>query len=250
VDCATASFFDCHARIGRPTTPHRTNLETAEALVEQMDYFGIAEALVYHAGSVDWDPAKGNEMLAEELAGQERLHGCAVLLPSATREMGNGDPAAYLAALGMRAVRLFPKQHSYRLTEWCAGRVLASLEESGMVLLLDVAQVTWDELAELLRGHPRLPVILLEPFYRTDRYLYALWEQFDNLYVETATYQTHRGIESVCARFGPERLIFGTGLPVRDGGGAITPILLAEVPEASKQAIAGGTLRRLLGRGE
>ena len=46
-------------------------------------------------------------------------------------------------------------------------------------------------------------------------------------------------IEAVCARFGPERIIFGTGLPVREGGGAIAQITYAEVSEEAKAAMAG-----------
>jgi predicted TIM-barrel fold metal-dependent hydrolase len=177
----------------------------------------------------------------------DRFYPCLVPLPHATQELPS--PAALALDLQQRhgAARLYPRAHSYSLGDWCAGELLEDLAEFRIPVLIELAQLEWDELARLLAAYPGLPIILLATSYRVNRFLYPLWEKFDNLYLETATYQIMRGIEDVCRRFGPERLVFGTGLPLLDAGGPIAQITYAELPEEHKKLIAGGTLARLLG---
>jgi len=247
VTVAELNLFDCHTRVGRVGVPPPTHFETTADLLAELDRQQIVEALVFHATAQELSPPRGNELLRQELAGQGRLHPCFVLLPPGTQELAEDeDLVAWLRREQIRAVRLFPKLHGYALAEWCAGGLLAALEEVRAVVLLDIGQTSWEELAPMLQAHPRLHVILLEPFYRVDRYVYNLWERCDNLHLETATYEVHRGLETVCERFGPQRLVFGSGLPVRDAGGAIAPLLYADLSDEAKQLISGDTLRRLL----
>ena len=244
---AELRLLDCNTRIGRVGIPPPTHFETAGELEDELARHNVVGALTFHATAQEQSPARGNQQLREALAGHDRLHPCFVLLPPGTGELDEGDDLpGWLRGEGVRAVRLFPRLHNYTLGDWCAGRLLEALAEVEAVVLIEIGQTSWDELASVTRAYPRLHVILLEPFYRVDRYLHNLWERVDNLHVETATYQTHRGIETVCERFGPERLVFGSGLPVRDVGGAITPLLYADISDEAKRLIAGDTLRGLL----
>jgi predicted TIM-barrel fold metal-dependent hydrolase len=51
-------------------------------------------------------------------------------------------------------------------------------------------------------------------------------------------------------RFGAERILFGSRLPLYTPGAPLAVLLTARVPDSAKRAIAGGNLRRLLQRGE
>lgn len=240
------SYFDCNMRLGRATAVRPEHRLDTAGLLAEMDYLGVSAALVYHAWSPEWDAGGGNEQLLTEIEGQSRFYPCLVPLPHATGE--TGDPIAFAADLRARhgAARLYPKPHNYSLSDWCMGPTLQALAEAQVPVLLEMSQVTWDELAHLLPAYPGLPIILLGYGYRSNRHLYPLLEQHTNLYLEVATHQVMLGIEDVCARFGPERLLFGTGLPLLDGGGAVAQIVYADLPLADKQLIAGGTLARLL----
>ena len=50
----------------------------------------------------------------------------------------------------------------------------------------------------------------------------------------------------ICERFGPERLLFGSRLPLLCPGAARHAIERAGISEQAKELIAGGNLRRLL----
>lgn len=244
---AALTYLDCNTRIGRWTAPRPEHILTADALVAELDRYGIAEALTYHALAWEWSPADGNRVLLEEIALHPRLHPCFVGLPPATREMPSpGEMAAQLHARGGGAVRLFPQFHQYRLADWCCRELLEALEAERIPVLLDMTQADWGALPEVLAGHPALALVLLDVGYRSDRYLYPLWERHPNLHVEISSYAVQGGVEAVCRRFSPERLIFGSGLPLMDAAGAVGLVAYADVAAEAKALIAGGNLRRLL----
>lgn len=244
---APFSYLDVNMRVGRAGVVRPEHILDAPGLLAEMDYAGICAALVYHVWSLEWDPPGGNRKLLAEIAGHDRLFPCYVGLPHATDELG--EPEDFAADVSRRhgAVRLFPKAHGYCLSEWAMGRTLSALADAGVPVLLELAQLDWNDLAEMLRSHPRLHVIVLQTSYRLNRYIFPLFEQFDNLHLETCTYQIMRGIEEVTKKYGPHRLIFGTGLPLTDAGGPVAQITYAELPDETKALIAGGNLARLLG---
>lgn len=241
------SFFDCNMRVGRASVVRPEHILDVSGLLAEMDYLGITRALVYHAFAVEWDAPSGNQQLLEEIQGCERLFPCFVMLPHATAEMPPPKALAEQIKQWHGAARVYPKAHQYVLSDWCLGPTLKALADFQIPLLVELAQIEWNELAHILHTYPSLPVILLATSYRINRYIYPLWEKHENLYLEIATYQIMRGLEDVCRRFGPERLVFGTGLPLLDGGGPVAQITYAELPWESKQLIAGANLARLLG---
>jgi len=148
----------------------------------------------------------------------------------------------------VRAVRLFPKEHSWRLGESSAGELLDALARERIPTLLELDQTDWDEVDALCAAHPDLPLVVLRPNYRMARCLYPLFERHPKLRIEFSLYQVHRGIEDICGRFGADRLVFGSGLPFFSPGGPVAMVTYAELSERDRQAMAGGTLLRLLRR--
>src|SRR5262249_17503591 len=93
--------------------------------------------------------------------------------------------------------------------------------------------------------YPDLPVVLTRCGYRADRYLFPLWEAHRNLYVETSGYVVHAALARVAGRFGPERLLFGTGLPDVAPGAAVLFLVRSGLSPAGGRRGGGGTLGAL-----
>ncbi len=242
------AFWDCHAAIGRWTVPPPGGWLDEAALRRELQASGIAGALVHHGLARDYDPAIGNEALLQEIGAASTLLPCVTLLPHHTGEVP--PPRAHvpqLLAQGACAVRLYPKSHTFSLAPWCAGDLLETLAEHRVPLSIELAETSWETLHEVCSAHPALPVIVTRVSYRQERYLYALWERHDNLYVDISHFQGHRAIEEAVERFGPERLLFGTGLPFYAPGGPVLLVMRAEIDEPARRAIAGGNLLRLIG---
>lgn len=238
-------FFDCNARIGTWANPRPEHITDVAGLLSTLDKAGIARALVHHSFAWQWDAVEGNRALRAELAGQDCLYPCFTALPPATGE----TPPDELADLCLElhgAVRAFPRDHQWRLAPWCAEDLFAVLTGASVPLFVELDQTGWDDVVATMREFPQLPLVLLNTSYRCDRFLYPLWDRGYNLLVGLDTYMPFRGLEDVCARFGPGRLLFATGLPERDPGAPIGLLTYSEIPQDDAARVAGLNLAHLL----
>ena len=207
-------FFDANCCLGKLSVPLPGFFSTAKELDQERRRAGIDQALVYHATAKESGPTAGNRKLLEELEGFPDLHPCWCLLPHHTGEMPPGkELVAEMIEEGVWAARIFPRTHNWSLSEWCSRDLLAALEEAALPLFIDLHETSCDEVAALCERHPGLPVVLTAAPFRLSRLVYALLATRPNLYLETSSFQLHGGIEDVCKRFGPGRLVFGTDAP-------------------------------------
>jgi predicted TIM-barrel fold metal-dependent hydrolase len=71
-------------------------------------------------------------------------------------------------------------------------------------------------------------------------------ERRPNVYLDLSDLSTHEGLEWLCARFGPDRLVFGTGAPRRDAAEAVTRLLWSDLDDAAVARIGHQNLDALL----
>jgi hypothetical protein len=113
-------------------------------------------------------------------------------------------------------------------------------------VFVELGPVSWEQVDALTDEYSGLRLILTDVNYRINRDLYPRLAAYETLYVETSGLQQHGGIQDVCERFGPERLLFGSRLPYLCAGAARHAVEYAGIPETAKASIAGGNIRRLL----
>ena len=197
--------------------------------MEWFDCHAVAEGLVYHASVVEQGPEVGNQRVVEETEGEPRLHATWAMLPAQTGELGTMEQ--FLAGMrehGVRALRAYPEQHRYLL--------------NGVTFGPD-----WKGITSLLAEFPELTLIVVRHgSWGDDRYFRPLLERYRNLHVDTSNYQIDHGIEDVVRKYGPERLLYGSGSPELQMGAALLTTAQADIDDDAKAAIAGGNLRRLL----
>jgi predicted TIM-barrel fold metal-dependent hydrolase len=239
-EVATWDVFDANVRLGHSGAYGELALE-ADDLLREMDRFGIQKALVSHFAGEEYDAEEGNNLLASEC--HERLVPAWAALPDPLfiQKLALRHPAAVRLSFGV-------KKHNFSSAPWCSGELYEYLQEHSVLTLIVREDIDWDSLAQLLVNFPRLQVLLLETGYRADRYLFPLFKQRANLYIDTSTYVAHRQLESFVEKFGPERLVFGSRLPLYAAGAALAVLATARISDEAKLSIAGGNLRRLLGR--
>lgn len=235
-------FFDANCMIGRITTAKLKFYQTKD-LIKEMKYHQIDRALVFHSLSWQYDPKVGNEELIKEISPYKELFGSAVLLPSSTRELGK-----LKETLGgkIKAVRLYPLDQNFKLSAWNCGSILSLLEERKVPLFIEANQIDFDDLNNLCKDYPHLPIILCKTGYRLGRMLYSLLERYKNFYLETSLFLTYMGIEDVVKRFGAKRLLFGTNMPFLDAGGAIFRVIYAKILRKEKKMIGSLNLEGLI----
>ena len=241
-------LYDVNCAVG-PWPTARVPYETVDGLLGEMERLGIERALVSHTTARTFDPPQGNRRLMAEIEGYPQLEPCWILLPPSCGEMGTLDEMlAEMAEAGVRAVRLYPSEHTYSLEDWQCGAMWAALAARRYVVTIDLAQTDWMAVEQICRTNPELSVVVTWTGYRQLRPLFAVMARCPNLYCDLSNYSTYLGVEETLSRFGSGRLIFGTGLPAADPGGPIARLCYTDAPQADLEAMAYGNLERLLAR--
>lgn len=239
------NLFDCNLRFGRSMVPSSVRCDTAQDLLRAMDRHGIGEALVYHVAMRDGSPLTGNPLLVSETRDLDRLHPTWSLLPSQTGESGTVEGLLdAMRANGIRALRAFPSQHRYRLDSVTFGPLFEAMTERRIPLF---APPEWETLARLLEDFPGLTLVATgHGCWGDDRLFRPLLERYPHFHVDTSRYEVSSGLPSLCREYGPDRLLFATDYPDHSMGGPVLTLSGAEIPESSRDAIAGDNLRRML----
>ncbi|NLF32386.1 MAG: amidohydrolase family protein [Planctomycetes bacterium] len=242
------NLFDVQAGFGGAKPG--TQAVTVEALTGEMDRLDIARALVRTLpDDLDGDAVRSNATLFRAAAADNRLVPCPVVLPAALGDVpGEAEQASCAVAAGARAVCIRPDKDGWSLEPWCAAVLFEALAARRLPVLCDQKHVTTAQVAALAAAWGDLPLILAGAGYRQMRTLVPLMTAFANVYFSIGSnFTVHGGLESLAARIGADRLLFGTGFPDAEGMMAITQLMYADLADEQKRLIGAGNLERLIG---
>ena len=223
-------------------------------LLAEHEQFGIRRRLTIHAESRDGVPDSGNAEMARLTALRDDTAPIWTALPP--RRFGGRSPDHLLAdaqAAGVAMFALYPDTHGHHIAPWANHDLYAAMEAARLALLLDLgnpigadARARYEEVHAIATAHPGLPIVLWNAFYMDERLQVPLLDLCPNVRVGIATvYIPTWGVEQYTARYGPDRLIFGSNWPRQSPGPLLTYVLYADVSDAAKAAILGGTVRML-----
>jgi predicted TIM-barrel fold metal-dependent hydrolase len=244
-------LWDINCRLGRWPSANLL-FDDVPGLLRRMDALGIARAVVSHADCLHFDVVLGNVRLMDMLSqaseeARERLQPCWGLVPLVTSE--HGTPAelqADLQANDIRVARLYPRDNNYSLSSRDSSELLSLLARRRIVTLIDLEQTTWEEIDRVAETFPDLPIVACHVGYRGLRRFAGVLARHANVHVDLSFLSTHQALEWLVARIGFAQLLFGTGAPLADGGGAVTRLMLSTLPEAERATIGWDNLQRLL----
>lgn len=238
-ECEHWNVFDANTYLGHSGLHGELALEAPPFLCE-MDRFAIKRALVSHFAGLEYDAIEGNRALERDMDAR--------FVPAWTvsSEQASLDDIISRSA---KAVRVWfgPLHHNFSSGRWCSGSLFEHLQHNRTLVLISRPEIEWDDLSLLLGNFPHLRVLLLDVGYRSDRYLFPLLEQFSDVYFDSSTYVSHRQLEWYLNHFGPDRIVFGSRLPLYTPAAALTVLGTARIPAPVRLAVAGENLRRLLG---
>ncbi len=226
-----------------PGTPY-----SLEELLIEHGRVGIRHRLCTHVESRDNVPAEGNaemSLLASQHAGTGVVW---VALPP--RRFHAEPVGKFMASAEQNGVAMFtiyPKKQTHHIASWANSELYLAMEEARVPLALEMDQVTYAEVYDLARAHPKMPIVLWNCGYQDERMLIPILDLCPNVHVGLAVrFIPTDGIEQFTKRYGPERLIFGSGWPAQQPGPLITYVTYADVSDDAKNAILSGNIRRLV----
>jgi hypothetical protein len=251
------TYFDANTWTGRWPFSF-CDAHTPRTLQTHLRAHGIRRALVSPLDAVFAPaPAPANRALLAGTRGRAGLEPVPVINPSLAtwRE----DLAAVAADPRVRAVRLLPNYHNYRLKARAVDELVGALRARGLRLIVQVRlidhrheyhamnlkPVRADDLAALLTRHADLSVLasgLLLPE------LVKLAPPFPRLLADLSLIEWHDTMEHVRQKVGTRQLAFASHTPLLITAAARAKLDASTLPAAQKQAVAAGNLERWLGR--
>lgn len=233
-------FIDVNAQIG-PSHGLAAGATPAELARERLSH-GIHLAFARHRTALRGHPRRGNRELLEACEADPGLVPIAVLRPDRTETLDDAT------ALGPRVAGF-----------WLEGRarpgsgslatdaLLASAARVGKPLFVRAEEYGEASAVGAATAGLGLPVILVGTNYDTAVDALAAARRFDHLHLETSRMAYLGAIEIAVSQLGHERVLLGTGSPLRAIQSSLNAITLARIPDDAKRAILGGNAARLFG---
>lgn len=229
---------------------------TPRSLLAHLRRHGIRRALVSPLGAVFApEPGPANAQLLAATRGLAALEPVPVINPA----LGNWAEQVALADADprVRAVRVLPNYHNYRLGARAMGELVAELEERGLRLivqmqLIDVRHeyhamgikpVPAADLEALLARYPKLPV-LASGLLRPD--LLRLAAKYPALLADLSFAEWHNTLEHLREKVPARQLVFASHTPLLITAAAVAKLRTSTLRRTEQQAIAGGNLDRWL----
>jgi predicted TIM-barrel fold metal-dependent hydrolase len=236
---------------------------TAAALLRLMDEKRIDKAMVSSASAITYrNVQSGNEEVAAAVkAHRDRLIPLAVINPFYAG--WQDDLKTCHEEFGMKGLRLYPKWHNYALSDRSCLDLIHEATERRMVVsipirvedfrqrswLVDVPDVPLGEIVALVKACPKARFILLNgagytgsPLGQKDNGLPA------NYFIEISRLSAllANEIGQLVSRLGPERVVFGSGMPFKYPDPALLKLEVLDASADAKQMIRGTNAARLL----
>jgi predicted TIM-barrel fold metal-dependent hydrolase len=253
-------IFDANAMFGVTLAAQPAPIPDAPALLREMDYFGLDEALVWRYSFGFAGRAPLNRGTLESTRGQARLTPCWVLHTGpAVRGEKIEDQVEQLRAAGMRAARVLaeegPTASPMALSAYEVAPLFDALARRRVPVLLPAEHLAlppgayaygFERIDALCREHPELPVVLLEPRYQGQSQLVALMRRHANLHATISGLALFRQLESFVAVCGAKRFLYSSNLPVGNPAQPLAALLYSGLSETDKRLIGAENLKRLL----
>jgi predicted TIM-barrel fold metal-dependent hydrolase len=258
------ALTDVATFVGQYPYRHLEQAVSTDWLLMQMDRLEIARAWVgYLPSMLHKDPAPANAALADLTAPHHDR-----LLPAPTLHPGQPrfeDDLNAAIAMGAPAVHLYPQ---YQGMDPAGGEMRVA---AAALAVADMPAVLTVRLEDTRQRHPadlspELPAAAVRALIRSDAELHLLVLHADRAFVEEVHFgltpdearrvlwdiswlwgppEDHLGI--LLETVGPERFIFGTGMPLRVPDATVAKLDLLDLPASQRDGIEGGNLQRWRG---
>ena len=150
------------------------------------------------------------------------------------------------------ALWAWPSRCRFSLDANTFGPTFEVLSERRIPLFLSLEESShgltgWPLMASILADFPKLTLVATDrACWGQDRFFRPLVEKYERFYFDVFDYQLAGGYEDYCRHYGPDRMLFATGFPTNNMGGAVLTLMHADIRQDRKEAIAAGNLARLL----
>jgi hypothetical protein len=240
-------IIDGHVHIG--TTQFIQMDADADMLVRLAGELGFDRIFVTHVTALYYEMREGNDLLGKDLERfGDRMIGYVTLPTHRLGKQGSDEIRRCVEQYGMRGVKMYSHPES-SITEASSTPIFETAAELKLPVL---GHFTPAECDTLMQRVPEAMVLMAhmggQPYALGNWHLAVeVAAKHPNLYLDTASSQIDNGmIEHAVRQLGPEKITFGTDMPLLDPWVQRAKVEGAEIDPHAKDLILGGNLQRLL----
>lgn len=237
------AVIDCYTLLG--AWPQAEVDLSLEALAAGMQARQVGRSLVTHATAIFYDAVDGNDQAIKVCSQHEPLTPVAVVNPLHYPDCL--DEVSRCLDAGVQVFRLCPKEHGYPFcgTVGPLREVLRRME-GAKLLLADLSGLAAPAISAGLEELLPVPTALTVTGKGLGVALHAA-KNSQNVWIEVSRLDAGGSIEAAVKHAGANRVVFGSGQPLRSLGSAVTSVQYADLSDADRTAIFEGNLQRVLG---
>ena len=239
-----ASIVDAYTLVGSVTL--RPECLGFESLFETMQKRGVGQSAVISLRALHADSRKGNADLFRMAHQDPRIIPVGVLGPQSSML----ESEALLSdCLQNRASALaFPVSEGQSLSSLSFRKVLKGAAATGLPLIAcGVIQSGIPSTLAALTHDLNCPLLLAGTSYLLFDELLTVLEEHQHVYADCSWVPTPGGIELLLRHAGSQRILFGSGAPLRPVQPALNTVLDAEIEDQDKRRILGINALRFFG---
>ena len=212
-----------------------------EDVTRERKTHGIRFSLVRHLTALLGESELGNRDLLEACEGEPGLLPVAVLSVDRTGDVDRAGPLAAKVAGFWLEGRAVPG------SSLAAEPVVRAAARTGRPIFVPLSG--WGSASAIGAATEGLgvPVILIGSHYSTSVEDLAAGRRYDHLHLDTSSMAHFKAIETAVGVVGAERVLLGTGSPLRAIQSSLNAILAAAIPDEAKRSILAGNAARLFG---
>lgn len=241
-------IIDSHVHIGTGNFFHMQ--AGAEDLLRAADSCGVDRIFVTELNALFYNMAEGNDALGRILNEHpDRLIGYVSVPTPRLDERAVKEVHRCHEKYGMRGLKIYSHPEA-SIAEPGTCPLLEAAAEYGMPILAHTTPAECDYLMErvpqcrLLMAHMGGHPYAFGDWHRA----VAVAKKHPNLLLDTASSQIDNGqIEFAVAELGPEKILYGSDMPLLDPHTQKAKVTGAEISEEAKSLILGGNTARILG---
>ena len=238
-------IIDAYSLVG--AIPIRRSPVDFPQLFGEMESTGVNHVMAASLRGLHADARKGNEYLFASALNESRILPVGVVAPFA----GSNDIETLIEdSIKNKAVALaFPADPSISFSSLVFHKTLRTAANSKLPLIAYGATKPGipSELAKLTSNLGCRLLFAGTIYFLLDE-LMAVLDKYDHVYSDTSWQTTPGAIELLVEHGGSERLLFGSGGPVRPIRPALNTVLDAMLEDKTKRKILGSNALRFLGR--
>ncbi len=241
-------YFDAYTVVGPRSYTHHRSPWSLDHLLDELDLASISGAMVFGSMQMKYDTMLENRRLLETLAPYDYLFPIWGVMPPVVGDFP--EPQELLKEMtdhNVRMLTMFPDSACWSLFAGWNQPLLKALSDAAIpVIFRSPDHLRLDDADRLAKAWPDLPIILTGPVWGMARTIFPLLINRPNIHLTFTHFQAYGGLERLVDAGCEKQLLFASNAPEMSAGAHRAYIDYADLPRATKEAVAGGNLSRLL----